>query len=155
MAEGYGRWLALSEKAKQSSKEAKAASAVFLPAMIESRPKDAGAQRRLARWDADQGEHQSALQHFQPALGKSTGDQQTIADIGSAYFELGQRREADEYWSKIISADGAKSGPKTEALALYLRTLAKYGLAAEARTTLRPLVVKRLNSSDHLEQERE
>lgn len=41
LAENYGRWLAMSEKAKQPSK---AASAIFLPAMIENRPKDANAQ---------------------------------------------------------------------------------------------------------------
>ncbi|MGE0128597.1 MAG: tetratricopeptide repeat protein [Blastocatellales bacterium] len=141
LAESYGRWLALSEKAKQASK---AASEVFLPAMIESRPKDANAQKRLARWYAEQGEHQLALEHFQLALEMGPGDEQTIADIGSAWFKLGKRREADEHWAKIVAGDK----PKIESLALYLRTLTRHGLAAEARAKLKPMVVKRLSDSD-------
>src|SRR5262249_51227624 len=138
----------LSEKAKQPSK---AASAVFLPAMIENRPKDAGAQRRLALWYAAQGENQLALEHFQLALEMNPGDAQTIADVGSAYFELGKRREADEYWSKIIADDS----PKIEALALYLRTLAKNGLAPEARTKLRPLVINHLAAANRNDEKME
>lgn len=137
LAEGYGRWLALSEKAKQPSK---AASAVFLPAIIENRPKDAGAQRRLAQWYDAQGEHQLALEHFRLALEMKPGDEQTIADVGSAYFKLGKRREADEHWSKIVAGDE----PKVESLALYLRALASHGLAAEARAKLKPMVAKHL-----------
>ncbi len=136
LAENYGRWLAMSEKAKQPSK---AASAIFLPAMIENRPKDAGAQRRLAQWYADQGEHQLSLEHFELALEMKPGDEQTIVDIGSAWFKLGKRREADEHWAKIVAGDT----PKIESLALYLRTLAKHGLAAEARAKLKPMIVKR------------
>ena len=148
LAESYGRWLAMSEKARQSSK---VASAVFLPAMIENRPKDSGAQRRLALWYADQGEHQPALEHFQLALEMNPGDQQTIADIGSAHFKLGARREADEYWSKIVGGDK----PKIESLTLYLRALAKHGLAADARAKLKPLVVKRFNSANRSNEEME
>jgi cellulose synthase operon protein C len=138
LADGYGRWLAASEKAKQTSK---AASATFLPALIENRPKDPGAQRRLALWYAGQGEHRLSLEHFQLALEMNPGDGQTIADVGSAYFKLGKRQEADEYWSKIVAGDK----PKVESLALYLRALGGLGLAAEARERLKPLIVKRFN----------
>ena len=141
LAESYGRWLAASEKANQASK---AASSVFLPAMIESRPKDPGAQRRLARWLADQGDHRLSLEHFQLALEMNPGDEQTIADVGSAHFRLGNRREADEYWSKIIAGDK----PRIESQALYLRTLAASGLAAEARRRLKPLLLKRFNDAE-------
>ncbi|HZF38482.1 MAG TPA: tetratricopeptide repeat protein [Blastocatellia bacterium] len=140
LAEGYGRWLAASEKAKQTSK---AASAAFLPALIENRPKDPGAQRRLALWYADQGAHQLSLEHFQLALEMNPGDEQTIADIGSAYFKLGKRQDADEYWSKIIAGDK----PGIESLTLYLRTLGGHGLAADARARLKPLVLKRFNDA--------
>jgi tetratricopeptide (TPR) repeat protein len=146
MAEGYGRWLAASEKANRASKTA---SAVFLPAMIENRPKDSGAQRRLALWYADQGEHQLALEHFRLALEMNPGDRQTIAGAGSAYFRLGKRQEANEYWSKIILGDepgGDKPG--IESLTLYLRTLAAHGLAAEARARLKPMVLKRLKDAE-------
>jgi tetratricopeptide (TPR) repeat protein len=143
LAGSYGRWLSLSEKAKQASK---APSAAFLPAMLENRPQDANEQRRLAAWYSEQDEHQLALDHFQLALELKPNDAQTIADIGSAYLRLGKRREADEYWAKIIAGGDAKAEPKVEALALYLRTLAKHGLAAEARAKLRPFAVKRLTA---------
>jgi len=145
LAEGYGRWLAVSEKVKQASSSA---SAVFLPALIENRPKDANAQRRLAFWYADQGEHQLALEHFQLALEMNPGDEQTIADIGSVYFKLGKRREADEYWSKIIAGDK----PRIELLAFYLRTLGGHGLAPEARARLKPLVVKRFKDAERADE---
>ncbi|MGH9851287.1 MAG: tetratricopeptide repeat protein, partial [Blastocatellia bacterium] len=148
LAEGYGRWLALSEKAKQTSK---ASSAAFLPAMIENRPKDANAQRRLAWWYADQGEHQLALEHLQLALEMNPGDEQTVADIGSAYFKLGNRREADEHWAKIVAGDNSK----IESCELYLRTLTRHSLAAEARARLRPFVVKRLNRANRANEEME
>jgi tetratricopeptide (TPR) repeat protein len=148
LAEGYGRWLALSEKAKQASK---ASSATFLPAMIENRPKDANAQRRLASWYSDQGEHKEALEHFQLALEMNPGDEQTLADIGSAYFKLGNRREADEHWAKIVAGEN----PEIESCALYLRTLARHGLAAETRAKLRPFVVKRLASASRAGEETE
>ncbi|HEY6401724.1 MAG TPA: hypothetical protein VI479_09970, partial [Blastocatellia bacterium] len=141
LAEGYGRWLAATEKANQASKSV---SAVFLPAMIENRPKDAGAQRRLALWRAGQGDHQTALEHFQLALEMNPGDQRTIADAGSSCFKLGKRREADEYWSKIIAGDK----PGIESLALYLRTLGDHGLAAEARARLNPPLLKRFNDAE-------
>jgi len=145
LAESYGRWLSLSEKAKQASK---AASAAFLPARLENRPRDAGEQRRLAAWYSEQGEHQLALEHFQLALELKPDDLQTVAGIGSAYFKLGQRRQADEYWAKIIAKDDPKVEPKIESCALYLRTLARHGLAAEARAKLQPFVVKRLTAAD-------
>lgn len=159
LAEGYGRWLAASEKsvpravasgleAKQTSK---AASATFLPALIENRPKDPGAQRRLALWYAGQGEHQLSLEHFRLALEMNPGDGQTIADAGSAYFKLGKRQEADEYWSKIIAGDK----PKVESLTLYLRALGGAGLAAEARERLKPMVVKRFSEAGRSDEEME
>jgi tetratricopeptide (TPR) repeat protein len=159
LADGYGRWLAASEKsapravasgleAKQTSK---AASATFLPALIENRPKDPGAQRRLALWYAGQGEHRLSLEHFQLALEMNPGDEQTIADVGSAYFKLGKRQEADEYWSKIIAGDK----PKVESLTLYLRALGGLGLAAEARERLKPLVIKRFNDARRSDEELE
>ncbi len=58
LADSYGRWLAMSEKAKLPSK---AMSETFLPAMIENRPKDANAQIRLANWYADQSHYQLAI----------------------------------------------------------------------------------------------
>jgi tetratricopeptide (TPR) repeat protein len=143
IAEGYGRWVALSEKTKQPSK---ASSAMFLPAMIESRPRDANEQRRLASWYSEQGQHEMALEHLQLALEMMPGDLQTIADIGSAYFKMDNRQQADEYWAKIIASDDPKAELKIENCDLYLRTLARHGLAAEARTKLQPYVVKRLVS---------
>jgi tetratricopeptide (TPR) repeat protein len=141
LAEGYGRWLAMSEKAKQTSKTA---SSVFLPALIENRPNDATAQRRLAQWYADQGEHRLALDHFLLALEMNPDNRQTIADVGWAYFKLGKRQEADEYWSKIIAGDK----PGVESLDLYLRTLTAGGLAAEARERLKPMVVKLIDDAE-------
>ena len=146
LAESYGRWLAMSEKSKQQSK---AASAVFLPAKIENRPKDLDAQKRLAFWYADQGEYQLALEHFQLALEMNPGDQNAIADIGSVYFKLGKRQQADEYWSKIVAGDK----PRVESLTLYLRALASQGLAGDARAKLKPVVVKRISGMGRYDDE--
>jgi tetratricopeptide (TPR) repeat protein len=146
LAEGYGRWLAASEKAERTSNAAP--SAVFLPALIENRPKDSVAQRRLALWYADQGDQQLSLEHFRLALEMNPGDQQTVADIGSAYFRLGKRREADEQWSKIIAGDK----PGIESLILYLRTLGSHGLAAEGRARLKPLLLKRFNDASRFDE---
>src|SRR5262249_3207070 len=78
-------------------------------------------------------------------------DEQAIADVGSAYFKLGKRQEAYEYWSKIIAGDK----PEVESLTLYLRALGGLGLAAEARERLKPLVVKRFNDARRSDEEME
>jgi tetratricopeptide (TPR) repeat protein len=152
LAEDYGRWLALAEKAGRSST---AASEIFLPAMTESRPKDAAAQSRLARWYAGQNAYQPAVDHFQLALAMNPNDARTLADTGSAYFKLGKRQEAEEYWAKIIAAGDARSAPAVDAMTLYLRALAGQGLADEARARLKPLIVKRHDAATDPDKELE
>ena len=151
LAEGYGRWLALSEQAQQIRS---IASSVFLPAMLENRPKDAGEQERLATWYQGQGQGQAenALEHFTLASEMNPDRRQIIAGTGSALFKLGREREAREQWNRIIESPAAgKSGkvkPPIDDCLLYLRTLVGHGLAAEARAKLRPLVIERLNEID-------
>lgn len=139
-AESYGKWLSAVAKDAPS---AKAMSARFLPAMIENRPKDAGAQARLAQWHAAQGEHERALEHLSLALEMRPGDKALLADLGAAHFNLGRRALAFEQWARIIEGD-KPAIPEVEDAALYLRTLSRHGLAAEARATLRPMVVRRI-----------
>ncbi|MDX2029981.1 MAG: tetratricopeptide repeat protein [Blastocatellia bacterium] len=141
MAESYGRWLASVAK---NAPDARAMSARFLPAMIENRPKDPGAQAQLARWHAARGEHERALEHLSIALEMRPEDKAVIADLGAARFNLGQRAQAFSQWARIIEGDK----PSVEDGALYLRVLSRHGLAAEARATLRPMVVRRIEEED-------
>ncbi|MDQ3010092.1 MAG: hypothetical protein M3X11_05250, partial [Acidobacteriota bacterium] len=143
LAESYGRWLSLSENSRQKSN-------AFLPAMLENKPKDAGEQHRLGRWLLEQ-KHKAlaaqAMEHLQLAAEMRAGDKPALkaiwADIGSAYFELGEKQKAREEWERIIEDDK----PTVEDCQLYLRTLAKHGLAAEARAKLQPFIARRLNDA--------
>ncbi len=138
LAESYGRWLALSEKAQQKRS---ASSSVFLPAMLENRPKDANEQHRLGRWYLEQDEPQKALEHLKLAVEMKPDGKQIIADTGSAHFKLGDRQQAREEWNRIIEGDRPEIGN----CILYLRTLSKHGLANEARARLIPFVINRLS----------
>ncbi|MCI0336158.1 MAG: hypothetical protein L0226_01160 [Acidobacteria bacterium] len=166
LAENYGRWLASSEKARQKRNTS---SGVFLPAMLESRPKDENMQWRLGRWYLEQNEPQKALEHLTLAAELNPLSKGIVADVGSAYFKLGKQREAREQWNRILKTSGETSGetsgagkgervePKIEDCRLYLRTLAKQNLATEARTKLKPYVIKRLSeigreSNDEMEE---
>ncbi|MBS1786452.1 MAG: hypothetical protein JST85_01945 [Acidobacteria bacterium] len=137
LADGYGRWLSLNENSKTRS-------AKFLTALLENKPNDAGQQRRLANWYLEQKAPQQALEHLQLAAEMQAGNATSLkfirADIGSAYFALGDKQRADEQWTKLI--EGEK--PAIDDCQLYLTTLSKHGLQAEARAKLQPLVIKRL-----------
>ncbi|HJQ32386.1 MAG TPA: tetratricopeptide repeat protein [Pyrinomonadaceae bacterium] len=134
----YGRWLYLSG---DSGKRAGAAAA--LPAVVEARPRDPVAQRELARWYLARGDARDALEHLNIADEESPDDDRTLADLGSAHFLLGERRQAEAFWARIIEGEE----PTTEACVLYLKTLAGHGLAREARDRLAPLVAKRLKEA--------
>ncbi|MEP7343483.1 MAG: tetratricopeptide repeat protein [Acidobacteriota bacterium] len=139
-ADSYGRWLSLSETSRQKSN-------TFLPAMLESRPKDAASQHGLGRWLLEQKQAQQAMEHLQLAAEMREGDKQALkairADIGSAHFEMGEEQRARDEWERIIKGEK----PSVEDCQLYLRTLDKHGLAVEARAKLRPFVVGNLNDS--------
>jgi tetratricopeptide (TPR) repeat protein len=131
----YGRWLYLS-----GGEENRGRAAAALPAVIESRPRDAGAQAQLARWYLSQGDARAALEHLIMADEETPGDPRTLADLGSAQFLLGERDRAEAAWAKLIGGEAPSPG----ACLIYLKTLAAHGLAARARDRLLPLVVKRL-----------
>lgn len=133
LADSYGRWLSLSESLRQRSGK-------FLPAMLENKPKDAAEQQRLARWYLERKAPKQALEHLQIAA-EMRDSKSVQADIGSAYFESGDRQQAREQWAKLIVGEN----PAIEDCQLYLATLGKHGLQAEARATLQPLVIKRLS----------
>ncbi len=139
LAEAYGRWLSLAETSRQKSN-------AFLPAMPENKPKDAGAQHRLGRWLLEQKQPAQAMEHLQLAAEMRAGDKQALkairADIGSAYFQLGEKQKAREQWGLIV--EGEKVSVEDEQL--YLQTLSKHGLQEEARATLQPYVIWRLNN---------
>ncbi|MEK7831086.1 MAG: hypothetical protein AAB401_08375 [Acidobacteriota bacterium] len=132
LADSYGRWLNLSEASRQRSRK-------FLPAMLENKPKDAAEQWRLASWYLERKAPQQALEHLQ-LVAEMRDSKYVRADIGSAYFELGDRQQAREGWAKLI--EGEK--PSIEDCQLYLATLSRHGLQAEARAALQPMVIKRL-----------
>jgi tetratricopeptide (TPR) repeat protein len=157
LEETYGRWLYLSGAANKTngtsqtngatqandSNRAKARAA--LPAVVESRPRDAGAQASLGRWYLAQGDAHDALEHLSIALEESPDDARTVADLGSAYFLAGERARAEQVWSSLIGGDE----PSTDSCVLYLKTLAAHGLAAEAREKLLPVVTKKLKDAGH------
>ncbi len=134
LADSYGRWLSLSGAlSKRGSK--------FLPAMLENKPADAGQQHRLARWYLEQGDSEQALDHLQ-IVAEMRDSKLVWADIGSAYFKRGDRQRATEQWTKMIAGEK----PTIDDCQLYLATLSKHGLQAEARAKLLPLVVGRLSN---------
>jgi tetratricopeptide (TPR) repeat protein len=140
LEETYGRWLYLSGVQAGRTK-ARAA----LPAVVESRPRDSGAQAELGRWYLARNDAPSALEHLSIALEESPDDANTIADLGSAYFLVGQRARALALWSKLIGGEE----PPTDSCVLYLKTLAARGLAAEAREKLLPVAAKRLKDAGY------
>ncbi|HMV87691.1 MAG TPA: hypothetical protein PKA34_31670 [Blastocatellia bacterium] len=140
LADTYGRRLNLSDRSRPQS-------AKFLPAMLENKPKDAAQQHRLGRWLLEQKQPRQALEHLQLAAelrGEDNAVNKPIwADLGSAYFELGEAGKAREQWARLI--EGGKVSIEDEQL--YLQTLSKHGLQAEARETLQPLVAWRLKQA--------
>ncbi len=133
-ADIYGKWLDQSQTAPEKS-------ALFLPAIIENRPHDAGAQANLGRWYLERKENSRAIEHLQISLEIEPGNKYTTASLGEAFFESGDAGKAHEYWAKIIAGDK----PEFAEFALYLETLKKHGLAAEAREKLAEIVTANLN----------
>jgi tetratricopeptide (TPR) repeat protein len=138
LAARYGEWLYQTNRPEDRLK-----SRALLPAQIENRPHDAGEQAHLGRWYLAKADPARALIHLQLALEAQPEDAQLHADAGAAYFQLGGRERARAEWRQIIAGDK----PTRDACALYLRTLAAHGLAAEARTQLSPILAARLNEA--------
>lgn len=138
LADDYGRWMNLLESLRQQSSR-------FLPAMLENKPKDAWQQQRLGRWLLEQKQPQQALEHLRLAEEMREGDKALLktvwADIGSAYFAIGERQKAFDEWAKLIESEK----PSVEDCQLYLSALSENGLRSEARAVLQTLVVKRLS----------
>lgn len=132
MADAYGRWMSLSPTPSKRGNK-------FLPAMLENKPADAGQQHRLARWYLERKAPQQALEHLQLAA-EMRDTRYVQADIGSAYFEMGNVQQARDQWAKLIVGEK----PAIDDCQLYLATLSKHGLQAEARTKLLPLAIKHL-----------
>lgn len=134
LAESYGRWLSLTETGRPRSHQ-------FLPAMLERKPQDAAEQHRLGQWLLEQKQPAQALEHLQLAVelrGEANELNKPVwADMGAAYFELGNLRNAHEQWAKIL--EGKTVSVEDEQL--YLQTLSKHRLQAEARAQLQPLVI--------------
>ncbi|MFL6332864.1 MAG: tetratricopeptide repeat protein [Pyrinomonadaceae bacterium] len=140
LEETYGRWLYLS-----GGRESHARARTALPAVVESRPRDAGAQAELGRWYLAQGDARAAVEHLSLAREESAGDTRAMADLGSAYLLAGERGRAEALWAQLI--DGEE--PSADSCVLYLKTLARHGLAAEARERLLPVVSKRLKDAGY------
>lgn len=138
LEETYGRWLYLS-----GGDESRARARAALPAIVESRPRDAGAQAELGRWYLAQGDARSAIEHLSLAREESADDARTIVDLGSAYFLAGERGRAEAIWAQLVVGDE----PTPDSCLLYLETLARHGLAAEAREKLLPVVSKWLKEA--------
>lgn len=133
----YGQWLYSSANQQQRSR-----SHSFLPAMIENRPQDLNEQSRLGRWYLEQKDAQRALEHLRLAHESQPENKTILADFGSAFFGLGDRRQANELWEQIIHDE-----PSLDDCKLYLETLSRHGLSESARKRLTPLLVKTLQDN--------
>ncbi|MBL8189555.1 MAG: hypothetical protein JNK38_16210, partial [Acidobacteria bacterium] len=134
LADSYGRWLSLTETGRPRSHQ-------FFPAMLERKPQDAAEQHRLGQWLLEQKQPAQALEHLQLAI-ELRGEAHELnkpvwADVGSAYFELGNVRSANEHWAKILAGKSVS----VEDEQLYLQTLSKHRLQADARGQLQPFVI--------------
>ena len=133
----YGQWLYSSANEQQKSK-----SRYFLPAMIEDRPQDVNEQARLGRWYLEQEDARRALEHLRLAHESQPENKTNLADLGSAFFLLGDQRQANEFWEQIIHDE-----PSLDDCRLYLETLSRHGLSEVARKRLTPLLVKTLQEN--------
>lgn len=133
----YGQWLYLSANEQQKSK-----SRFFLPAMIENRPQDINEQTRLGRWYLEKKDAKHALEHLRLAHDSQPENKTILADLGSAFFLVGDQRLANELWEQIIHDE-----PSLDDCKLYLETLSRNGLSEAARKRLTPLLVKSLQEN--------
>ncbi len=140
LAEDYGQWLALFNNRNIKNR-------ALLPAMIENRPHDEAEQTKLGRWYIEHNNPRRASEHFQLALEIKPDDKGILANLGSAYFLAGDGRKALAQWSRLITGDL----PQLQDSELYLQTLVKHGLGADARAKLFPAIVahvEKANSRD-------
>ncbi len=141
-AEDYGQWLALSDNQNIKSR-------ALLPAVIENRPHDEAEQTKLGRWYMEHNNPQQASEHFQLALEIKPDDKSVVANLGSAYFLAGDGRKALAEWSRVIGGDL----PQLQDCALYLQTLVKHGLGADARAKLFPAIVAHIEKASSRDDE--
>jgi len=142
LAQNYGQWLALPDNRNVKSR-------ALLPAMIENRPHDEDEQTKLAGWYLEHKNPQLALTHFQLALEIKPDDKNIIANLGSAYFLSGDPHKAEAQWSRIIK----DNPPQLQDCSLYLQTLVKHGLSAEARSKLFPAIVAHIEKASSRDDE--
>jgi Flp pilus assembly protein TadD len=133
----YGQWLYLSGDAQRKSK-----SRSFLPAMIENRPEDDHEQARLGRWYLEQQDARTALEHLRLAHEAKPQDKFITADLGSAFFRIGDQRQANGLWDQIIHDE-----PSLDDFKLYLETLSRHALSEQARKRLTPFLTKLLEEN--------
>jgi cellulose synthase operon protein C len=161
LEETYGRWLYLSgagvgtgganqandanrtDNSNRTNDSNRVKARAALPAVVESRPRDAGAQAALGRWYLAQKDARPALEHLTVALEESPDDAHITADLGSAYFLAGERAQAVAVWSQLVVGDD----PPTDSCVLYLKTLDANGLGPEAREKLLPVAAKKLKDA--------
>jgi tetratricopeptide (TPR) repeat protein len=143
LAADYGRWLALAGRAGDEPR-----ARAMLPAHVENRPHDANAQAKLGGWYLSRGDGARALAHLELAREMRPDALEFIADAGAAHFLRGEKERAFEHWSKLVAGDS----PTPAACRLYLQTLARHGLAGEARARLFPVLVKRLTAAEEADE---
>ena len=134
LAQTYGRWLYSSGNAEHRLK-----SRVLLPARMENRPSDIDEQARLGRWYLERKDLGPAIEHLALAYESQPENTKIIAELGSAYFLRGDKQRANQLWEKLIDKQAAIDDHR-----LYLETLIKHNLNAQARRRLMPFVITRL-----------
>jgi hypothetical protein len=110
--------------------------------MIEDRPQDVNEQTRLGRWYLDQKDAKHAVEYLRLAQESEPENKTIIADLGSAFFLIGDQRQANALWEEIIHDE-----PSLDDCKLYLETLGRHGLSEPARNRLTAPLVKRLQEN--------
>ncbi len=138
IARDFGRW-----RLAQGDQKA----APFLSAMTEGLPESAAQQKLLGEHYLKNNDAAAALERFRLAIdveNAAVPDASYLAAYGAAYWKLGKRSEALAKWTAII--DRGDLGSATH----LVTELDRYGLGAEARRLVAPVISKQGEYSDEL-----
>lgn len=129
----YGEWL-------DHKKEIDADK--FLVSMTENLPKDANRQAKLGNYYFEKNELEKAVRHFQLSIELNEDNTQVTAKLGETLWRLGEKREADELFAKVLKKDSLT----------YLQTLTNIKLQRQAQLKIFPILVEKLKNEEPVDE---
>ena len=142
----YGEWLdekiaAQNAVADANQSKDAAESRKYLAALIENYPRSPLEQAKLGDYYMlRRNQPEKAIEHFRMAVEINEEDETNWSKLGAAYQAAGEKDRARDCWRKAL-----EKGEETAALA-HFRVLQTYGLNAEARENLSPLIIEYLRN---------